>query len=103
MQKRQAQVPSGLRTKTCDKCGRTFELEPEQKFFLCRDCYEESQRRQHPRKARGTSILTLIRCAQCGGEEYLDFLPADPAEALCKACFTKRKREQKARSTHSIA
>ncbi len=103
VQKWQSTAPTGLRIKTCDRCGRTFELAPEEKFFQCRDCYEQEARRQQGKRKRGTAILSLIHCAECGAEEYLDFIPSDPAEALCKACFGRRRREQKAKAAHSTA
>jgi formylmethanofuran dehydrogenase subunit E len=103
VQKRQAQAPSGLRTKACDRCGRSFQLAPEEKFFICRECYEADLKRQQAKRKRGTSILSLIHCAECGSEEYLDFLPSDPAEALCRACFGKKRREQRTGTTHPHA
>jgi predicted RNA-binding Zn-ribbon protein involved in translation (DUF1610 family) len=103
VQKWQPTVPSGLRTKTCDRCGKNFELATDEKFFLCRDCYEQEARRQQGKRKRGTAILSLIHCAGCGAEEYLDFVPSDPAEALCRACFGRKRREQKSKATHSHA
>lgn len=103
VQKWQPQAPTGLRIKTCDRCGKNFELAPEEKFFLCRDCYEQEARRQQGKKKRGTAILSLIRCAECGAEEYLDFIPSEPAEALCRTCFTRKRREQKPKPTHTHA
>lgn len=103
VQKRQAQAPSGLRTKLCDRCGRAFQLSSEEKFFICRECYEADLKRQQAKRKRGTSILSLIHCASCGAEEYLDFLPPDPAEALCRACFARKRREQKTATAHPHA
>ena len=103
VQKRQAQAPSGLRTKVCDRCGRSFQLTPEEKFFICRECYEADLKRQQAKRKRGTSILSLIHCADCGAEEYLYFLPSDPAEALCRACYGKKRREQRAGTPHPHA
>ena len=103
VQKRQTQAPTGLRTKSCDRCGRTFQLAPEEKFFLCRDCYDSDLKRQQAKRKRGTTILSLIHCAECGAEEYLDFLPSDPAEALCRACFSRKRREQKTGTPHPLA
>lgn len=94
VQKWEALPPNGLRRKNCERCGRTFELAPDEKFFQCRACYELEARRAPAKRKRGTAILSLIHCAACGAEEYLDFVPSDPAEALCRACYAKRKREQ---------
>lgn len=103
VQKWQAQTPSGLRVKSCERCGRNFELAPEEKYFLCRACYEQEARRTQGKRARGTSILSLICCAECGTEEYLDFVPADPAEALCRTCYARRRREHKGKPSHTHA
>lgn len=103
VQKWQPQAPTGLRSKTCDRCGKTFELTTDEKFFLCRDCYEQEARRQQGKRKRGTAILSLIHCADCGAEEYLDFIPSDPAEALCRTCFTRKRREQKTKAAHTHA
>ncbi len=79
------------RQKDCATCGRTFTLGPGEKFYLCPACYQKAHGPK--RKKAGASILTRIQCASCGAEEYLSFVPTDPAQALCKACFAKQKRE----------
>ena len=45
-------------------------------------------------------ILTHITCAACGAQEYLPFIPEDPAKALCRACFAKERPEHKSAPRH---
>lgn len=93
--------PTAPREKACADCGRTFRVEPGQKFFLCPDCYRRSYTYRRKGGKDTARILTHITCAQCGASEYLPFLPEDPAKALCRACFAKQPSEPKAAPRHS--
>ncbi len=79
------------REKVCSECGARFRLDPGKKFFLCPDCY----RRSFSYRSRGAGdaarILTHITCARCGAQEYVPFVPEDPAKALCRACFAAER------------
>lgn len=92
-------VPDGSREKACSECQRLFTLQPGEKFYLCPSCYQKSLGPKRP--AKGARILTHIKCAACGTEEYISFVPTDPTSALCKACHIKQRREQKAKPRHS--
>ena len=43
---------------------------------------------------------TQIICVECGTQEYVDFVPPDPAAAYCLACFSRRKRELQVSKNH---
>ncbi len=96
VQKRSAPETPSLREKLCATCGKPFQLTPDQKYYLCPACYRKAQ--PAPRKSgRNTDaqVLIQIQCAGCGTIEYLDFVPSDPANTYCRACFAERKREGK--------
>lgn len=95
-----APAPSETREKACATCGRSFQLKPDEKFFLCPACYKKAYQQPKKRKT-GATVLNRIHCSACGAEEYLSFVPTDPAEALCKACFAKLKREQRSALHHT--
>lgn len=94
VEKRAAKDPS-LREKLCATCGRPFQLTPEQKFYDCPNCYRKNHPVHKPRRKGSAGILIQIQCVECGTQEYLDFAPPDPKEALCRACFARHKRERK--------
>jgi CxxC-x17-CxxC domain-containing protein len=93
--------PKAPREKICSECGMHFKVESGQKFYLCPDCY----RRSFVYKRKGGNdvarILTHIVCATCGAQEYLPFVPDDPAKSLCRACFAKERPEPKSPPRHS--
>ena len=76
VQKRVANVEPTLREKLCATCGRPFQLTPDQKFYLCPNCYRKAQPppKRPPRKGEA-QVLIQIHCLECGVEEYLDFVP----------------------------
>ena len=92
-------VPT-LREKACATCGSGFTVTPDQKFFLCPECYAKEFHRTSKARSSGTQVLTQITCVECGTSEYLSFVPQDASLALCKACYGRRKREQKANPHH---
>ncbi len=100
VEKRAAQDPA-LREKICATCGRPFRLTPEQKFYDCPDCYRKCHPLHKPRRKGPAGLLIQIRCVECGTEEYLDFAPPDPKEALCRACFAKQRRTSKDQPAHT--
>lgn len=87
-----------LRRKECSACGRKFPVQEGEKFYLCPACYAKTF--QKKKRSGEAQILTHITCSACGAEEYLPFVPTDPAEALCKACFLQRRRERHTGSGH---
>ena len=92
--------PKAPREKICAECAVHFKVETGQKFYLCPDCYRRSfvyKRKGGPDAAR---ILTRITCATCGAQEYLPFVPDDPAKALCRVCFAKERPEPKSPPRH---
>lgn len=101
VQKRVASQAPSLREKLCATCGKPFQLEPEQKFFICPDCYRKAQppAKKSPRRGEA-QVLIQIRCMECGTVEYLDFVPPDPAAVYCRACFAKHRREPRPNGTH---
>lgn len=101
VQKRDHSAAATLREKLCATCGKPFTVTPEQKFFACPDCYRKSLPPHKSKKRGEAQVLVQIQCAQCGTKEFLSFAPTDPKEVLCRACFSKRKREQKLASPHS--
>ena len=81
------------REKLCATCGRPFTLADDQKFFICPQCYQKSLTpRKSPRQGEA-QLLIQIHCADCGAEEYVNFVPQDPQTTYCKLCFAKRKRK----------
>ena len=101
IQKREAKEPVTTREKLCATCGRTFRLAPDEKFFNCPHCYKKTQPTKKPAKRNNEAqILTQIICVECGTQEYVDFVPPDPAAAFCLACFSRRKRELQASKNH---
>lgn len=100
IQKREVKPPVTTREKICATCGRTFRLEPEEKFFNCPYCYKKTLPAKKSVRKNEAQILTQIICVECGTQEYVDFVPTDPAAAFCAACFSKRKRELQVQKTH---
>ena len=96
VQKRVANPEPTLREKLCATCGRPFQLTPDQKYYLCPNCYRKVQPppKKSPKKGEA-QVLIQIHCVECGTEEYLDFVPSDPTATYCRACFSKRRRELK--------
>lgn len=92
--------PKAPREKICAECGMHFKVETGQKFYLCPDCYRRSFTYKRKGGKEAARILTHITCAACGAQEYLPFIPDDPAKALCRACFAKQKPEPKAPPRH---
>ena len=92
--------PKAPREKICAECGIHFRLETGQKFFLCPDCYRRSFTYKRKGGKDAARILTHITCATCGQQEYLPFIPDDPAKALCRACFAKARPEPKPSPRH---
>ena len=88
------------REKICAECGIHFKVESGQKFYLCPDCYRRSFTYKRKGGQYTARILTHITCAACGAQEYLPFIPDEPAKALCRACFAKERPEPKAGSRH---
>jgi CxxC-x17-CxxC domain-containing protein len=96
VQKRATGLEPTLREKLCATCGKPFQLTPDQKYYLCPDCYRKTQPPPKKSVRKGEAqVLIQIHCADCGTEEYLDFVPSDPNSTYCRACFSKRKRELK--------
>jgi len=93
--------PKAPREKICAECGMHFKVETGQKFYLCPDCYRRSFTYKRKGGKDAARVLTHITCATCGAQEYLPFLPEDPAKALCRACFAKERPEPKAAPRHS--
>lgn len=92
--------PEAPREKICADCGMRFRVEAGQKFYLCPDCYRRSFVYKRKGGKDAARILTHITCAACGAQEYLPFVPEDPAKALCRACYAKERPEPKAPSRH---
>jgi len=96
VQKRPVSAEPSLREKLCATCGKPFQLSPEQKYYLCPDCYRKTQPAPKKSSRKGEAqVLIQIHCAECGAEEYLDFVPSDPKATYCRSCFAKRKRDPK--------
>lgn len=96
VQKRVANAEPTQREKLCATCGRPFPLTPDQKFYICPHCYRKAQPPPKKSVKKGEAqVLIQIHCAECGSEEYLDFVPSDPNATYCRACFSKRRRELK--------
>lgn len=93
--------PKAPREKICAECAMRFVVEPGQKFFLCPDCYRRSFTYKRKGGKEAARILTHITCAGCGAQEYLPFVPEDPAKALCRTCYAKARPEPKGPSRHS--
>jgi CxxC-x17-CxxC domain-containing protein len=92
--------PKAPREKICAECGMHFRVESGQKFYLCPDCYRRSFVYKRKGGKDAARILTHITCATCGAQEYLPFIPEDPAQALCRACFAKARPEHKPAPRH---
>jgi CxxC-x17-CxxC domain-containing protein len=102
---KRAPVPApeedAARDKVCAECGIRFRLEPGKKYFLCPDCYRRSFTYRQRGAREAARILTHITCARCGTQEYVPFVPEDPAQALCRACFAAERPEPKRASRHT--
>ncbi|BDU71353.1 hypothetical protein [Mesoterricola silvestris] len=101
IQKREAKPAVTTREKVCATCGRTFRLSPDEKFFNCPHCYKKTLPARKPARKNEAQILTQITCVECGTQEYVDFVPTDPAAAFCASCFSRRKRELQAQKPHT--
>ena len=75
-------------------------MEPDKKFYLCPDCYRREILQKRYSNPKATRILTHIVCVKCGTQEYLPFLPEDPNNSLCRACYSEKLTEQKRTSKH---
>jgi CxxC-x17-CxxC domain-containing protein len=93
VQKRVVASTATHREKLCANCGRPFTLAPEQKFYICPDCYQKNQPSRKPGRPSDAQLLIQIHCADCGTVEYVGFVPQDPQTTYCKSCFRKRKRQ----------
>ena len=93
--------PKAPREKICAECGMHFKVETGQKFYLCPDCYRRSFTYKRKGGKDAARVLTHITCAACGAQEYLPFIPEDPAKALCRACFAKERPEPRPAPRHS--
>ncbi|HEY3400951.1 MAG TPA: hypothetical protein VGK03_10010 [Geothrix sp.] len=93
--------PKAPREKICAECGLRFKVETGQKFYLCPDCYRRSFVYKRNGGKEAARILAHITCAACGAQEYLPFVPEDPAKALCRTCFAKERPEPKPAPRHS--
>lgn len=101
VQKREPAAPVTTREKICATCGRPFRLAPDEKFFNCPACHKKANPvRRDKRRPKDAQILTQITCVACGTQAYVDFVPSDPAAALCTACFSSRRRELQASRAH---
>ncbi len=100
IQKREAKPAVTTREKICATCGRAFRLAPDEKFFNCPHCYKKTLPVRKPVRKNEAQILTQIVCVECGTQEYVDFVPSDPATAFCAASFSKRKRELQVQKNH---
>ena len=100
VQKRDPSAPPEPREKLCATCGKPFTVTPDERFFACPDCYRKSLPPHKSKKRGEAQVLVQIECAQCGAKEFLSFAPTDPKTVLCRACFSKQKRELKLASLH---
>ncbi len=92
--------PKAPREKICAECAMRFRVESGQKFYLCPDCYRRSFVYKRNGGKDAARILSHIVCASCGAQEYLPFVPEDPAKALCRTCFAKERPEHKPTPRH---
>ncbi len=95
VQKRDPQAIPVLREKICATCHKPFALEADQKFYDCPSCYRKAHPQHKPKRRGRAQILVQIECVECGAREFLDFAPPDSKTALCRECFSKKKREEK--------
>jgi CxxC-x17-CxxC domain-containing protein len=78
----------------CADCGREFLWDiGEQAWYLdkklyhapkrCKDCRERKRdvRRNEPR------LQTRVRCARCGSQIYVPFLPQGVKPVYCRICY----------------
>jgi len=93
----------GVREKLCATCGKPFTLTPEEKFFDCPACHKKANPVHKSPKKAGAQILIQIKCVGCGNQDFLEFIPPNPKQAYCRTCFSKQKREQKARLQHKTS
>ncbi|BDU75591.1 hypothetical protein [Mesoterricola sediminis] len=102
VQKRSAAPAVATREKICATCGKPFRLAPEEKFFNCPACHRKANPPRKPPRRSDAQILTQITCSACGTQEYVSFVPPDPAAALCAACFGRQRRELQAQKNHQF-
>jgi CxxC-x17-CxxC domain-containing protein len=93
--------PEAPREKICSECGHRFRMDGGKKFYLCPDCYRRSFVYNRGGAGDAARVLIHITCSKCGSQEYLPFLPDDPAKALCRACFAIERPEPRRPSKHS--
>jgi CxxC-x17-CxxC domain-containing protein len=90
----------------CDRCKVWKEVAfqpPQDQPFLCSDCYE-NRKKGSPRKKivsedagdrPVTRVFFRLECAACGKTEEVDYLPANPNQAMCRACAAEQKKNQR--------
>jgi hypothetical protein len=81
-------------TIVCDVCGKADQIKylpaDEAAQIMCNDCFKtikEERERSIPRKAHGTRVSFPIKCAECGKNETLDYIPKGHInDPLCTEC-----------------
>lgn len=87
------------RSLTCRDCGATFVFTAgEQEFFALKGLQNDPARcptcRARRRQERsGPRQMTTVRCANCGGEAQVPFVPRGDKPVYCSRCFEQMRAE----------
>ncbi len=85
------------RTLVCRDCGASFVFSAgEQEFFAMKGLMNDPARcpncRQRRRAERsGPRPMTVVTCANCGGEAQVPFVPRGDRPVYCSRCFEQMR------------
>ena len=83
----------------CRECGKDFVFTAgEQEFFALKGLQNDPARcptcRARRRQERsGPRPMTTVRCANCGGEAQVPFVPRGDKPVYCSRCFEQMRAE----------
>lgn len=91
-----------METRICECCGKEFIVKPSSKQkYCCRECANKSKpkgiKREKPCKEK-----ILVKCAQCGKEEYVIYARSKTYVCCCREClaeYNKVRYSQKVQCT----
>ena len=75
---------------TCQDCGKEFEFSAEEQKFFADKGFEEPKRCKDCRNAKKQAkraSFTKVKCAECGNETEVPFVPRNDRPVYCRDCF----------------
>jgi CxxC-x17-CxxC domain-containing protein len=82
------------KTLNCVDCGKDFEFTAEEQQFFADKGFGEPKRCKECRNAKKQqkrASFTKVKCAECGAETEVPFVPRNDRPVYCRACFDARK------------